>query len=1012
MTSRNIRKLSHSEMDLYRKPLLPKTWSCFPVDKDIDTQSLRKILQKDLDSIRSGAEKDPFSNSITMLALNISRRLEKKKLNYSALEALIQRLAVGSFGLKADRLKKYIGEVDREKNNNIVRKLIKKLAYDSSGNILPFKKFREKIEADIFGIVLTAHPTFGIQSDLLENLANMASMTDSKGNKISVFELKKIIKKIFQTEQRPDKNITLDYEHTLSIKALKNLQNAIRSFYIQLLLISQQIYPNEYTKLSPLIFSLHTWVGYDVDGRGDISWVDTFSKRLKVKREQINLYLQSIYKLEKKKKLTGNALEIFNDIKKILNKGLDQTKLIFDKFSEEGFINKVDEIKKISKFMYQNKNSLLTDTKIISQKITDIINLIKANKTKKFEKIIIEFQVFRTEIENYGLGLGRTQIRLNANQLNNSISKEINLHGEPDDPSNKRTYLNLVSKLIEKVSASKINFGTILAENMNAKRYFMIISQMFKFIDHNKPIRFLIAECDFALTAMTALYYAKLFNLDDKIDISPLFETEKALANGHHIIETLVKNIHYRKYIIKRGKICIQTGFSDAGRYLGQTAAVLSIENLQRKIAKVLSDNNLSHIKLLIFDTHGESIGRGGHPVSLTDRLKYINCSYTRKKLREWNIKLIQEISFQGGDGYKYFLNSDLAFSALTRISEFCLDEKKETKSDPLYNSPEFGIEFVNTIKQFNTNIMDDPNYAALLNVFGTNIFHSTGSRSVKRVHDTSIKTLVFHPSQTRAIPQNSILQQLGMLANSLGGIGKFLRKDPKKFDDYYNKSERFRRILEIVKYAFAFSDIEVLKSYIDCFDPGMWLSWSTRTADFNRSEHMKSVANLLESFDVHWRLHKVYRNLHQEYMEIRNWILGRKSTGRIAVGRGRVIEKEIRDELLLMHGIRVAIFHEIFLLSVQIPKFSDQSGVSRDEIIAKLIRFDISDAVAILRKIFPVGKKKIDNSDYGEKSNYLSENDMDYTMEENKIFKQLEALHECSKRVSTGITHFIGSVG
>ena len=39
-------------MDLYRKPLLPEKWSCFPVDKDIDTQQLRKILQKDLDLIR------------------------------------------------------------------------------------------------------------------------------------------------------------------------------------------------------------------------------------------------------------------------------------------------------------------------------------------------------------------------------------------------------------------------------------------------------------------------------------------------------------------------------------------------------------------------------------------------------------------------------------------------------------------------------------------------------------------------------------------------------------------------------------------------------------------------------------------------------------------------------------------------------------------------------------------------------------------------------------------------
>ena len=64
------------------------------------------------------------------------------------------------------------------------------------------------------------------------------------------------------------------------------------------------------------------------------------------------------------------------------------------------------------------------------------------------------------------------------------------------------------------------------------------------------------------------------------------------------------------------------------------------------------------------------------------------------------------------------------------------------------------------------------------------------------------------------------------MMANSLGGIGMFLRKNPKQFLEYYNNSERFRRIMDIVKYAFAFSDIEVLKAYIDCFDPGMWLSW------------------------------------------------------------------------------------------------------------------------------------------------------------------------------------------
>ena len=131
--------------------------------------------------------------------------------------------------------------------------------------------------------------------------------------------------------------------------------------------------------------------------------------------------------------------------------------------------------------------------------------------------------------------------------------------------------------------------------------------------------------------------------------ISPLlFETEKGLTIGHNIIGTLLKNLHFKKYVLKKKKLSIQTGFSDAGRYLGQSAAVLSIENLQRKIAHILSNERLKEVKLLIFNTHGESIGRGGHPISLKDRLNYVSCNYTREKLKEWKIDLVQEMSFSG----------------------------------------------------------------------------------------------------------------------------------------------------------------------------------------------------------------------------------------------------------------------------------------------------------------------------------------------------------------------------
>ncbi len=1011
MTSINIRKLSHDEMDLYRKPLLPETWSCFPVDKEIDTQQLRKILQKDLDRIRSGAEKDPFSNSINMLALDISRRLEKNKLNYSALEALIQRLTVGSVGLRADRLKSYMGETNLDKNKKILSQLIQKLVIGKDGSVKKFEEFNESINQDIFGIVLTAHPTFGMTTQMMDDLAKLASMTDSDGKKISKSEIKSIIKQIFKTEQRPEKSISLNFEHKLSMKTLKFLQSSLRIFYEVILDISKKFYPNEYHKITPQFFRLHTWVGYDVDGRGDIFWNNSFSKRLNVKVVQLELYLDKLNNVSKKSKDKTLSSKL-NEIKIILKTAIELNKKIFSVFSDPELLSKVDKVKEISKFMFDNRNKLLTNNLVIINKLESIIEIVISSQ-KKNENILSELVLLKIEVTNFGLGLGRTQIRLNANQLNNSISKEIDLSGDPNDPSSKISYLNAISKLIEKVKPVKINFGSILEENMNARRYFMIIKQILKYVDENQTIRFLIAECDYSLTAMTALYYSKIFDVEGKIDISPLFETEKGLITGHNVIGTLLKNNHYREYVKKRKKLTIQTGFSDAGRYLGQSAAVLYIENLQRKIAYILSEEKLKDVKLLIFNTHGESIGRGGHPVSLSDRLNYVNCQYTRKKLKDWKIDLIQEMSFQGGDGYQYFMNKDLAFSCLCRITEFCLNEKTNEKNDILYESPDFGIEFVNTIKNFNTEIMDDPNYAVLLNIFGSNITHSTGSRSVKRHIDGSMKTLSFHPSQTRAIPQNSVLQQIGMMANSLGGFGRFLRKDYDKFQKFYNKSERFKRITDIIKYAFAYSDIEVLKAYIDCFDPGMWLSWSTRTVDQSRSENMIEVANLLEKFDVHWRLNKVYRLLHQEYMDIRNWILGRKLSGRIAVGKGRAIEKEIRDELLLMHGIRVAVFHEIFLLSVRIPKFSDQAGTSREEIIAKLIRFDIMDAVNDLRKIFPAGKViKTSVNDFGEETNYINEANVDYTREEVSIFKKLEALYECSRRVSSGISHFIGAVG
>jgi phosphoenolpyruvate carboxylase len=61
----------------------------------------------------------------------------------------------------------------------------------------------------------------------------------------------------------------------------------------------------------------------------------------------------------------------------------------------------------------------------------------------------------------------------------------------------------------------------------------------------------------------------------------------------------------------------------DAGRFVGQIPASLAIERLQGRLAEAMDANGLADVAALVFNTHGESMGRGAHPDSLADRLAW-----------------------------------------------------------------------------------------------------------------------------------------------------------------------------------------------------------------------------------------------------------------------------------------------------------------------------------------------------------------------------------------------------
>ncbi len=157
-----------------------------------------------------------------------------------------------------------------------------------------------------------------------------------------------------------------------------------------------------------------------------------------------------------------------------------------------------------------------------------------------------------------------------------------------------------------------VDFGALIVERASAARLMMTVAQIVKHIDGSAPVRFLIAETESGYTLLAALWLARLFGVERHIEISPLFETAEALEHGATVLEEALRSPHYRTYLRQTGRLALQFGYSDSGRYVGQIAASYLIERLRLKIADTLARFGVTGVEVVLFDTHGESIGRGG----------------------------------------------------------------------------------------------------------------------------------------------------------------------------------------------------------------------------------------------------------------------------------------------------------------------------------------------------------------------------------------------------------------
>ncbi|NVD44977.1 phosphoenolpyruvate carboxylase [Qipengyuania atrilutea] len=899
----------------------------------------------------------PLFNPVFQLSLDLSRQLEAGEFDLDDMENLIAELECEALQGRASRL----------------RNLTKPDQTDLSGLI--------DEEAGIDGAirrwnrpqmhaVFTAHPTFLMTPQQSRALAEAASQSGEIGTDVCI-----------APSARPA--ITLQYEHDRAMAAIANAQDARDTINRSLLRRVHQTWPDSAAEFTPMPFKFATWVGYDMDGRTDIAWYDSIGFRLSEKAQRLKRYVAALERIDGQHSLLAS-----------LRRAADYAQERADDFagdlsSPEALSNAANRLTR------EHADKLLS--------LTPVIDALEDEAGEAPLDRAVELRTLAAAMRADGLGMGLIHFRVNSSQLHNAIRRRMDPETTLDLAS--RGAVKALRDMLAKVKPLRSNFAALAIESSTAIRQFLAMAQIIQHIDGDAPIRMLIAECEQPATVLAALYFSELFGIADKVDVSPLFETENALEHGGRFLDALLSEPAFQQYARKRGRIAIQTGFSDAGRFVGQIPAGLSIERLQGRLAQAMRKNDLTDVSALIFNTHGEGMGRGAHPGGFADRLEWPLSPWARSRFNKAGIHLEPEASFQGGDGYQFFATPELALATLTRIAELRPAEANDAGKDPLYKRTDLSLDFYRAIRSHQRDYLTSRVYSRAITAFGLGLLNETGSRKSRRQSDLAAEREM-SLRQIRAIPHNAILQQLGYPVNIIAGVGTAAEGNYEDLAALINKSARGKQMIRLVRASNNLASIKTVAAYGELFNAAFWASRTYRGTEGHLSDACQYLAEYLTRDDRAGVFRRLASQLRTDALKLYR-LLGLIPNENPLDGR-----EEVRRRIGVLQAVRLALLQHMFLKAVSIPTFSRANDISRDDVLEMVFTLRIEDALAQLRRAYPTRFPQIGDFAVEEESNYPDGAGDGYTAIRRDYIDPIERSHDLNLRISAAIANEFGAHG
>ena len=915
--------------------------------------SLIKELKTFLKEKRKLSYEDPSINPVSSLAHLLSRKFVNNEIDLIKINSIIENLSNELIVQRAFNLNKSYGLK--------IKKVVSKITKENK--LLTFRDFKKFWSSNRVGSVFTAHPTFNLNNDAWNNIVNTDALIKKR-------------KKFPNIKHRSINKIDLVDEHKAAINAIDNFWNVVNELNKEVLNLGQKKWPSEFKIFLPSVINCASWVGYDLDGRADINWTDSFTFRLKEKSlmlEKLERQIKNLFKYKDE--------NIHKELKLILKK-INFLKLNTSEIISLIKSNNLSDLKNL-----EEKFEKLGDQSNSKYFVKKLLKQAKLTKNKNFSN---ELLIIASEISNKGFGIGEIHLRFNALQLHNALKGVMDISIAS---ASVRTDLYRLSKLIDDVKYQEISFQDIDKEPTTAKRQLMLASLILKYIDNSVPIRLLIAECDHPATILSALYFAKKYGINNSLDISPLFETANSIERGARILEQVLDCKPFIKNIQNRKRICIQTGFSDAGRFMGQITSSLAVERLQVKLSEVFKEKINKNIEIVIFNTHGESLGRGGHPDGILERNQYIFSAFARDSFRKKGFSFKHETSFQGGDGFLRFGNKSIAEETISSllISELV---HKNYNDDPFYKETDFALDFFITLKNWHEKLYINPDYWQLLDLFSNNLIVPSGSRTNKR--STDFSNIRKDPSQIRAISHNAILQQYGYLAHIAGGLGTAVNVDIEKFEYLKKYSKRFQQLLRVGFVAKKLSSLNTPLAYTLILDPSYWVGRSYSNSEKKMRHAFRKLSKALENDNRAESVKRLVTMLRDDALDFHSIVSNELNLHP---------ENEERTSLDLLQSLRISLMSHTLLLTSQIPSFSARDNLSPEILISSALKMDLVNVINQIKIAFPRAK----NSNVKQSPKNLNDN---YKTIQKKYIEPISKCNDLILEIGVLISHAFNAHG